>query len=47
LRDDGARAQMRADLAAVAARLSGPGHPMARACAIIQDLLEGQLTHVS
>jgi lipid-A-disaccharide synthase len=47
LRDDGARAQMRADLAEVAARLSGPGHPMARASAIIQDLLEGQLTHVS
>ena len=53
LRDDGARAQMRADLAEVAARLSGPGRlspqsgPMARASAIIQDLMEGQLAHVS
>jgi lipid-A-disaccharide synthase len=47
LGDDGARAQMRADLAEVAARLSGPGQPMARASAIIQDLMEGQLAHVS
>jgi len=47
LRDDGARAQMRADLAEVAARLSGSGHPMARASVIIQDLMEGQFTHVS
>jgi len=53
LGDDGARAQMRADLAEVAAKLSGPGRlseqagPMARASAIIQDLMEGQLAHVS
>jgi len=47
LRDDGARAQMRADLAEVAARLSPPSSPMARASAIVQDLMEGQLTHVS
>jgi lipid-A-disaccharide synthase len=47
LRDDGARAQMRADLAQVAVRLSPPSEPMARASAIIQDLMEGQLTHVS
>jgi len=48
LRDDGARFQMRADLAEVAARLSGPGRlsPMARASALIQHLMEGQLTHV-
>jgi lipid-A-disaccharide synthase len=47
LRDETARARMRADLAEVAARLSGPGRPMARASAIIQDLMEGQLAHVS
>jgi lipid-A-disaccharide synthase len=47
LRDDGARAQMRADLAEVAAKLSGTGRPMVRASAIIQDLMEGQLAHVS
>ena len=46
LGDDGARDRMRADLAEVAAKLSGPGRPMARASAIIQDLMEGQLTHV-
>jgi len=54
LRDERARAQMRADLAEVAARLSTPpgplseppSEPMARASAIIQDLMEGQLTHV-
>jgi lipid-A-disaccharide synthase len=45
LGDAGARAQMRADLAAVAARLSPPSEPMARAAAIIRDLMEGQLTH--
>jgi lipid-A-disaccharide synthase len=47
LRDDGARAQMRADLAEVTARLSGPARPMSRASAIIQDLMEGKLAHVS
>jgi lipid-A-disaccharide synthase len=47
LRDDAARARMRADLAEVAARLSGPGRPMSRATAIIQDLMEGQFAHVS
>ena len=47
LGDDGARDRMRADLAEVAAKLSGPGRPMARASAIIQDLMEGQLAHVS
>jgi hypothetical protein len=46
LRDDTARAQMRADLAEVALKLSPPSEPMARASAIIQDLMEGQLTHV-
>jgi lipid-A-disaccharide synthase len=47
LGDDAARAGMRAGLAEVAARLSGSGRPMARASAIIQDLMEGQLAHVS
>jgi len=47
LHDDAARAQMRADLADVAARLSVTGRPMARASAIILELMEGQLTHVS
>jgi lipid-A-disaccharide synthase len=46
LGDNAARAQMRADLAEVAAHLSGPGHSMGRASAIIQDLLEGRPTHV-
>src|SRR5580692_11847406 len=47
LRDDAARARMRADFAEVRAKLSGFGQPMARASAIIQDLMEGQLAHVS
>ena len=53
LGDDGARAQMRAELAEVAAKLSGagplspPGGPMTRASAIIQDLMEGHFAHVS
>ena len=41
------RKRMREGLAEVAARLRGPGLPMARASAIIQDLMEGQLAHVS
>ncbi|HLY19056.1 MAG TPA: lipid-A-disaccharide synthase [Bryobacteraceae bacterium] len=47
LGDHAAREKMRADLAEVAARLSGGGRPMTRASAIIQELVEGQLTHVS
>jgi lipid-A-disaccharide synthase len=47
LRDETARARMRADLAEVARKLSGAGQPMARASAIIQDLMEGQPAHVS
>jgi lipid-A-disaccharide synthase len=56
LGDEFARTRMRADLAEVAARLSGPGRPspqgepMTRASAIIvnlMDLMEGQLAHVS
>jgi lipid-A-disaccharide synthase len=47
LRNDGACAQMRTDLAEVAALLSGAGRPMTRASAIIQEIMEGQFTHVS
>ncbi len=51
LRDEGARAQMRADLAGVAATLTGSAKPsvatMTQAADIIQELMEGQLTHVS
>jgi lipid-A-disaccharide synthase len=47
LRDDGARAQMRKDLAEVAARLSTQSNPMAGAAAIIQEIMEGQPAHVS
>ena len=47
LRDDAARARMRADFAEVRAKLSGFGQPMARASSIIQDLMEGQFAHVS
>lgn len=47
LRDEAARDRMRADLAEVAGKLSGAGQPMARASAIIQDLMEGQPAHVS
>jgi lipid-A-disaccharide synthase len=47
LRDDGARARMREDLGEVARRLSSDGQPMARAAALIQELMEGQPAHVS
>jgi lipid-A-disaccharide synthase len=47
LRDDAARAQMRSDLAEVAARLASQTSPMARASAIIQDLMEGRPAYVS
>ncbi|HTQ55615.1 MAG TPA: lipid-A-disaccharide synthase [Bryobacteraceae bacterium] len=47
LSDDAGRARMRADLAEVAQKLSGPGRPMSRATAIIQDLMEGRFAHVS
>lgn len=47
LRDETARTQMRADLAGVAATLTGSARPMTNAAGIIQELMEGQLTHVS
>jgi lipid-A-disaccharide synthase len=48
LEDDDARARMRADLAAVAQALAPAGDPpMRRAAAVIQDLMEGKVAHVS
>ena len=47
LNEETERSRMRDGLAEVAARLSGSGHPMVRASAIIQDLMEGQFAHVS
>jgi len=47
LRDVAARDAMRADLAVVTRNLAGSAPPMARAAAIVQELMEGQLTHVS
>jgi lipid-A-disaccharide synthase len=48
LEDDDARARRRADLAAVARALAPAGDPpMRRAAAVIQDLMEGKVAHVS
>ncbi|MFN7992904.1 MAG: lipid-A-disaccharide synthase [Bryobacteraceae bacterium] len=47
LRDGAARDTMRADLAEVARKLAGSAPPLARVAAIVQELMEGQLTHVS
>lgn len=47
LNEETERSRMRDGLAEVATRLSGSGHPMVRASAIIQDLMEGQFAHVS
>jgi len=47
LRDAPARARMRQDLADVAARLSSAGDAMQKAGALIQDLMEGKVAHVS
>jgi len=48
LEDEAARAQMRAGLAETARLLALPGvPPMQRAAAVIQDLMEGQVSHVS
>jgi lipid-A-disaccharide synthase len=47
LRDEEARRQMRQDLAEVARKLSADGEAMKKACAVIQDLMEGQAAHVS
>ena len=47
LRDAAARERMRQDLADVAARLGSAGDPMRTAGALIQDLMEGKVAHVS
>lgn len=47
LSDDTARAEMRAGLAGVARQLSGREGAPRRAALAIQDILEGQVTHVS
>ena len=47
LADESARAQMKAGLAEVREKLSGGGDAPARAAAIIQEILEGQVAHVS
>jgi lipid-A-disaccharide synthase len=47
LRDDGRRLRMREDLAEVSRRLTGEGDAMAKACAVIENLVEGQAAHVS
>ncbi len=45
--DSAARDRMRSDLAETASRLAGDASPMIRAAAIIEELMEGHLTHVS
>jgi lipid-A-disaccharide synthase len=47
LRDAEARNRMRGELAEVAARLSAGGDAIEKASAVIQDLMEGQVAHVS
>jgi len=48
LTDEAARAEMEAGLEEVKAKLTQPGMPVAqRAAAIIQEVLEGQIAHVS
>lgn len=47
LADPGAREQMQAGLAEVRRRLAGDGNAPRRAASIIQEILEGQVAHVS
>jgi lipid-A-disaccharide synthase len=48
LRDNAARERMRTDLAAVAQMLAPAGDPpMRRAAAVIEELMEGKVAHVS
>jgi lipid-A-disaccharide synthase len=47
LRDAASRDRMRADLAEVARRLTSSGDAMHKAGAVIQDLMEGKVAHVS
>jgi len=47
LQDDAARSRMRQDLAEVAGRLAGDGRAMAKAAALVEELMEGHAAHVS
>jgi lipid-A-disaccharide synthase len=47
LQDGPARLRMREDLAEVARRLAGEGQAMAKAAALVEQLMEGQAVHVS
>jgi lipid-A-disaccharide synthase len=47
LNDGAARERMRADLAEVARKLTAEGDAIKRAATVIEDLLEGKVTHVS
>lgn len=47
LRDDAARARMRAELAEVARKLSSEEGAIKRAAAVVEALMEGQVAHVS
>jgi len=47
LQDDAARGRMRQDLAEVAGRLAGDGRAMAKAAALVEELMEGHAAHVS
>jgi lipid-A-disaccharide synthase len=47
LRDEASRERMRGDLAEVARRLTSSGDAMKKAAAVIQDLMEGKVAHVS
>jgi lipid-A-disaccharide synthase len=47
LRDEASRDRMRSDLAEVARRLTSAGDAMQKAGAVIQDLMEGKVAHVS
>jgi lipid-A-disaccharide synthase len=47
LADDGARERMREGLAEVKRRLASAADPIERAAAVIEELLEGQVAHVS
>jgi lipid-A-disaccharide synthase len=47
LTDEGARAEMKAGLAEVRQKLAGGENAAGRAAAAIQEILEGQITHVS
>ena len=47
LRDAASRERMRRDLAEVAGRLASSGDAMQKAAAVIQDLMEGKVAHVS